>query len=1635
MFYPSSLSNLQGSFLKFQKIHFVFWFILIIPFSAFTQAVLDEHSHHTDFLHLHSSSLKFGHLDPALTSVKQPPPPKGYNIENSSYLKDMESSKNFKQPPVSIMENLVCLNSEKSCFHRDHEIESHRNDISPNNNLSKSVVQKEPGSSFSKDTSLNKKNITLSGTSNSAEQQAVCDIQGFIEKRGHALAEHIRSMDIFSCLVNLFTKYDKSIRTQIFRMENMLSIANITEEQARSYNGTDPNEVLQKYYLFLRTGYYNYFYHNEEMDWADPDNKSQVDTAMVSALTAFIENPRFYDINEEHGQVLFEVLTGTDSAEQQAHFLPKYKEYLKQFNEEYIGKHSMAGAVNSIFVALFRGHQQSEFQTMVAEDTELIDILKDFALSGWKIGTSVEFLAANSALELSRFLQYDKAEIYSDVTSAIREIFNKYKFVGEGSGISVSALRNVLHFGKCEEFDVCEVAEELEEQILSKKYECTQVPVVIRAQELDPEQLMDTCEMLAEQEDYFHDKLMTHREDPVRHDNNTKLEVVILSDHSSYNTYSGLFFGNSTNNGGIYLEGDPSRPGNKARFIAYTADWLADRPIWNLKHEYVHYLDGRFNLYGSFSDLKVSTHKTVWWLEGLAEYISLKDDNRVANQLLDDSQHPALSDIFKNTYSDSLDLVYRWSYFAVRFMFEEHLGEVSRFLDYFREGQYDEYLDYLDESVGSKYDTEFSDWLTVLKEREIRISPFPILRFADVQNPNPLNLLDYFQNSQELTFVVESSNPEVVKVELVEGSKLRLTPISPGFSEITIRASSPDNSVSITIPITIREGIRVFEIVLDEPISTFEGTRTIDLSKYVEGPSKEDIVFTVESENPEIARVNVEGSMLTIRAVGKGWARMTLSAEYEGMMPGQPFRVRIVDGEEIASGYCWSKPSDKEYGYITEMSLAGRRMGDHQNKVYSFINDNDRIHMYAGSSYDLDVVSGTTTAVNDDMYRVEVWVDWNDDKDFSDENEKIMNQDVVLSDINVFPKVSSVLEVPEDVAGDRRLRIRISNKEENSPDVCSNYNKGEVEDYLLYIYTSGPPRINVHNIPGEKESLLKIRTSYKEIPLSEVFSSDNRRDMLVYEVSPVNSEIARVWIEDDILKIRKASSEERTEPIDITLTARTPDLRIREPKDISIVFEPYTLPLFLSADNERRESFVRIVNKSDSAGTVRITGRDEERVQGFVDLSLGANSTAHFNSTDLANGNENKGLVGSLGSGEGDWRLTLTSDNLDFHAAVYVRVKGDGFVTSINGEVDSEMTEETYTYFVPIFNPASNQRQRSLLRLFNPHTSSAEINIMGIDDRGNERDVVKLMLSPESLRKITSKDLESGAEGLEGQFGDGYGKWRLKISSSHSLDVMNLLESPNGLLSNLSQTFLFSSRGDLHKNLIKTFLPVGENRHGFVRIINHSREPGKITIRVTDDLSRAYKPTREARKITFPIGALEAKHFNSNDLQKGNEDKGLPARGLGPPQGMWRLEFEESDLNIQVLSYMRAEDGFLTSLDNILPVYGNNQYSVLFFNPASNRDQRNLLRFINTDQNKTAFVSIRGVDDSGRVSDEVVFNVSPSRVKTLSALDLETGAEGLRGSLGDGQGKWQLFITSGHSLLIMNLLESPNGYISNLSVP
>ena len=463
--------------------------------------------------------------------------------------------------------------------------------------------------------------------------------------------------------------------------------------------------------------------------------------------------------------------------------------------------------------------------------------------------------------------------------------------------------------------------------------------------------------------------------------------------------------------------------------------------------------------------------------------------------------------------------------------------------------------------------------------------------------------------------------------------------------------------------------------------------------------------------------------------------------------------------------------------------------------------------------------------------------------------------------------------------------------------------------------------------------------------------------------------------------------------------------------------------LFLGADDESgREGFLRVVNHSAQAGEVRIEAADDAgTATGPVTLAIGAAQAIHLNSKDLEGGNADKGLPQGLGSGEGDWRLTLSSER-DIEALSYVRTD-DGFVTTMH---DAAPTANG-SHRVAFLNPGSNYLQESHLRLVNPGTAPATVRIIGTDDGGQPGEsAVTAEVPAGASRTFTAAELESGdAPGLSGALGDGAGKWRLRVESEQDIVVMSLLATPTGHLANLSAPPPAADVGGAHS--VPLFLSASDplQREGFLRVVNRSDTAGTVRIEAFDDSDFDYEP------VTLSLAPRQARHFNSTDLEDGNEDKGLTG-STGAGRSDWRLELS-SDLDIEVLAYIRTKDGFVTSMHDLAPTTDGLLHRVAIFNPGSNYRQASHLRLVNRGA-MDAEAAIEGIDDAGQSPGTTVrVRVPAGKAVSLESAELETGGDGFEGELSDGTGKWRLWVTADNPLLVASLLDTPTGHLANLS--
>ena len=216
---------------------------------------------------------------------------------------------------------------------------------------------------------------------------------------------------------------------------------------------------------------------------------------------------------------------------------------------------------------------------------------------------------------------------------------------------------------------------------------------------------------------------------------------------------------------------------------------------------------------------------------------------------------------------------------------------------------------------------------------------------------------------------------------------------------------------------------------------------------------------------------------------------------------------------------------------------------------------------------------------------------------------------------------------------------------------------------------------------------------------------------------------------------------------------------------------------------------------------------------------------------------------------------------------------------------------------------------------------------------------------------------------------------------------------------------------------------------GFLRIINHGHRLGRVTILPVDETGYEYEP------LMLRIGANEAVHLNSYDLEEGNNRKGLSgATGWGI--GDWRLALEGRRADVEVLPYARTYNGVPSELRTIVHTE-NGAIHVPIFNSGRNRDQISYLRLVNP-FDKRASITVSATDDAGKTSGSTVrLSIAARSACTVDSWELERGEALQCGrsqkGLGIGSGRWRLRIESDYPLIAMNLMADDHGHLSNLS--
>ena len=551
------------------------------------------------------------------------------------------------------------------------------------------------------------KKIYLAGllmASNQVMASDDCQFGGLVNQSDWVERVSLASDDCYKSWFNA----PKGTALSLYSESSLKNIVLELDKSIVSYRGEE-SEAKRIHNLseFIRAAYYVRYNNRSEFGSFSKDF-----SVMVAHIAdRFIGSDNAKLLGAEQANAMYSVTLLVDNIRQLPITMDSMLTLLESINPENSQSYEFIWGVNNLFVAMFGHIYLDEFYEDLLLHPEYLERLENFVHDNlWLMGTEAEMLLHHAVREMGRLLASDKEAINQSVVRFLKKVMRDHGLDGEQRKLWVAAAEMLLHYEPeiAESLDIPNQKIVLEQNLFVHRYQC-EGPAVIRSQNLTKEQEVEACETLREAENEFH-SLVKSGQVPVEDDYNSELEVVVWKDKSSYSTFSHFLFGNSTNNGGQYFEGDPTKTDNTARFLAYRTD-SDTLSILNLEHEYVHYLDGRFNLYGDFRQT-MAKGNIVWWLEGFAEYAHYKDKNQGAIRAIGKDNY-SLSEVLATSYDDDANRVYRWGYLAVRFLFEKHPTEIEQLLGYARKGEYSTWSKEV-QRLGSDYDQEFTLWIKSL---------------------------------------------------------------------------------------------------------------------------------------------------------------------------------------------------------------------------------------------------------------------------------------------------------------------------------------------------------------------------------------------------------------------------------------------------------------------------------------------------------------------------------------------------------------------------------------------------------------------------------------------------------------------------------------------------------------------------------------------------------------------------------------------------------------------------------------------------------------------------------------------------------------------------------------------------------
>ena len=178
-------------------------------------------------------------------------------------------------------------------------------------------------------------------------------------------------------------------------------------------------------------------------------------------------------------------------------------------------------------------------------------------------------------------------------------------------------------------------------------------------------------------------------------------------------------------------------------------------------------------------------------------------------------------------------------------------------------------------------------------------------RTLEVGESAVVGLPGYFEDpdGDALTFAVASSDATLVDAS-VEGGELTVTAVAKGDASVTVTATDAEGlTATHTFAVTVANQPPLAMGSIEAQTIEVDETASLDLSSHFTDPDGDDLAYNAVVSDVAVAGVEVSGGALTLTALAKGAATVTVTAtDTEGLTATLEFAVTVPNRPPLVAG-------------------------------------------------------------------------------------------------------------------------------------------------------------------------------------------------------------------------------------------------------------------------------------------------------------------------------------------------------------------------------------------------------------------------------------------------------------------------------------------------------------------------------------------------------------------------------------------------------------------------------------------------------------------------------------------------------------------------------------------------------------